>query len=68
MFNIGAMSVNDIREKEDMDPVKGGDIRLVPLNMTSLENAGKPPEPVAPKPPALPPGGGDKTNTTGVLR
>jgi HK97 family phage portal protein len=53
MFNVGAMSVNDIRAKEDMDPVDGGDIYLVPLNMTSLENAGKPPEP--PKPPALPP-------------
>lgn len=53
MFNVGAMSVNEIREKEDMDPVPGGDIRLVPLNMTTLENAGKPPEPA--KPPALPP-------------
>jgi HK97 family phage portal protein len=52
MFNVGAMSVNEIREKEDMDPVDGGDIHLVPLNMTSLENAGDPP--VAPKPPALP--------------
>jgi HK97 family phage portal protein len=44
MFMVGAMSVNEIREKEDMDPIKGGDIHLVPLNMTSLENAGKPPE------------------------
>lgn len=44
MFNIGAMSINEIREKEDMDPVPGGDIHLVPLNMTSLENAGKPQE------------------------
>jgi len=48
MFNIGAMSINEIREKEDMDPVDNGDIHLVPMNMTSLENAGKPPEP--PKP------------------
>ena len=45
MFNIGAMSINEIREKEDMDPIKGGDIHLVPMNMTTLENAGKPPEP-----------------------
>jgi HK97 family phage portal protein len=45
MFGIGAMSVNEIREKEDMDPVTGGDIYLVPLNMTTLENAGKPQEP-----------------------
>lgn len=50
MFNIGAMSINEIREKEDMDPVEGGDIHLVPMNMTSLENAGKPPAP--PKLPA----------------
>jgi HK97 family phage portal protein len=52
MFNIGAMSINEIREKEDMDPVEGGDIHLVPMNMTSLENAGKPPEP--PPPPEQP--------------
>ena len=54
MFMVGAMSVNEIREKEDMDPIKGGDIHLVPLNMTSLENAGKSPEPKllpAPAPP-----------------
>lgn len=58
MFNIGAMSINEIREKEDLDPVEGGDIHLVPLNMTSLENAGKPP--VAPKPqPALVPANGN---------
>jgi HK97 family phage portal protein len=49
MFNIGAMSINEIREKEDMDPVQGGDIHLVPMNMTSLENAGKPPEPTIPE-------------------
>lgn len=45
MFGIGAMSANEIRELEDMDPVKGGDVHLVPLNMTTLENAGKPPDP-----------------------
>jgi HK97 family phage portal protein len=50
MFNIGAMSINEIREKEDLDPVEGGDIHLVPLNMTALENAGKKPE----TPPAIP--------------
>lgn len=52
MFGIGAMSINEIREKEDMDPIKGGDIHLVPLNYQSLEFAGKPP--AEPKPPALP--------------
>lgn len=45
MLDKGVMSINEVREKEDMDPVKGGDIHLVPMNMTSLENAGKPPAP-----------------------
>lgn len=47
MFNIGAMSINEIREKEDLDPVEGGDIHLVPMNMTKLENAGEQKEPTA---------------------
>lgn len=52
MFNIGAMSINEIREKEDLDPVDGGDIHLVPLNMTTLENAGE--EPTQSQRPLLP--------------
>jgi HK97 family phage portal protein len=48
MLDKGVMSINEVREKEDMDPVSGGDIHLVPMNMTTLENAGKPPP--APKP------------------
>ncbi len=36
MFNIGAMSINDIREKEDMNPVENGDQNFVPLNMIPL--------------------------------
>jgi HK97 family phage portal protein len=51
MFNLGAMSPNEIREKEDMDPYPGGDIRLVPMNMTTPANALKPP--VVAKPLAL---------------
>jgi HK97 family phage portal protein len=43
MLDKGVFSINEVREKEDMDPVEGGDIHLVPLNMTTLENAGKPP-------------------------
>lgn len=49
MFNLGAFSPNDIREKENLNPVEGGDERFVPLNMVTLVNAGKPPEP-APAP------------------
>ena len=41
MFNIGAFSINEIRQLEDKDPIEGGDIHLVPMNMTSLQNAGK---------------------------
>lgn len=42
LFNMGVLSINDIMAREDMDdlgPV--GDLRMVPLNMTTLENAGK---------------------------
>lgn len=42
MFNIGAFSINEIRQLEDKDPIEGGDIHLVPMNMTPLQNAGKP--------------------------
>jgi HK97 family phage portal protein len=52
MFGIGAMSINEIREKEDMDPVVGGNIHLVPLNMGPLKDAGKPREPVKIEAPA----------------
>jgi HK97 family phage portal protein len=72
MFNIGAMSINEIREKEDMDPFEGGDIHLVPMNMTSLENAGKAQETAKPVPaePGTPPGKGNgrdkSTSSQGV--
>ncbi len=42
MFNIGAFSINEIRGLEDFDPVEGGDVHLVPLNMTTLDKAGQP--------------------------
>lgn len=41
LFNIGVVSINDIRELEDWDPVDGGDIHLVPLNMIPLDQVGK---------------------------
>jgi HK97 family phage portal protein len=43
--DLGAISPNEIRAKENMDPVSGGNVYLVPLNMTTLENAGKNPSP-----------------------
>lgn len=46
LWNMGAMSPNDIREKEGMNPIEGGDTYYVPLNFV---DANEPrPEPVAP--------------------
>jgi HK97 family phage portal protein len=60
MLDKGVFSINEVREKEDMDPVEGGDIHLVPLNMTTLENAGKlPVQPETKAPPAAPNKGGE---------
>ena len=39
MWNIGAMSINDILDKEDMDPVENGYERFVPMNMVPLSRA-----------------------------
>lgn len=48
MQQVGAMSPNDIREYEDLNPIDGGDVYLVPLNMQNVEMAGETPllEPV----------------------
>jgi HK97 family phage portal protein len=39
MFNMGAFSPNDIRQRENENPVEGGDTRFVPLNMVPLDQA-----------------------------
>jgi HK97 family phage portal protein len=46
----GWLSTNDIREKENMNPVEGGDIYLVPLNSVPADQVGKEPilEPAKP--------------------
>lgn len=54
MFDIGAMSINEIRALEDLDPVDGGDIHLVPLNMTPLKEAGKTKQLKSPSIPRIP--------------
>jgi HK97 family phage portal protein len=36
MFNIGALSDNEIRGYEELDPIPGGDEHFVPLNMVPL--------------------------------
>ena len=35
MFHIGAMSPNEIRELEEMNPYKGGSVRYVPVNLAA---------------------------------
>lgn len=41
--NWGWLSVNDIRERENMNPVPGGAGYLAPLNMTTLDQVGNAP-------------------------
>lgn len=41
-FQTGAYSPNDIREKENDNPVDGGDQHFVPLNMVPVDQAGPP--------------------------
>lgn len=59
LWNLGALSANEIREKENMNPLDeaGADLHFVQLNMQTLENAAKaPPEPAPPEPaPSEPP-------------
>ena len=65
--NWGWLSVNEIREKENMNPVEGGDVYMQPMNMQSLNTAptaapatdpslmATPPTLPNPPPPTLPP-------------
>ena len=36
MFNLGVMSINEIRELEDWNPIEGGDTHFVPVNLAPL--------------------------------
>lgn len=38
-FNTGSLSPNDIREIENQNPVEGGDMTFVPLNMIPIDQA-----------------------------
>jgi HK97 family phage portal protein len=37
LWQIGAMSANDVRQLEEMNPIEGGDQYFVPLNMVPLD-------------------------------
>ena len=55
MLGNGSMSPNDIREAENMNPIDGGDIYLVPNSYQTVDNAGAKPEPPAEPQPPTPP-------------
>lgn len=40
----GWLSANDVREKEDMNAIEGGDVYLVPMNMIPADQANTPPD------------------------
>jgi len=40
LFNIGAMTVNEIRNFEELNPVDGGDARYVPMNLGKVDEDG----------------------------
>ena len=46
MWNLGVLSVNEIRSAENLNPVEGGDTRFIQLNMTTLDKAVAQPESV----------------------
>lgn len=49
LWNIGALSTNEIRAYEDNEPIEGGDVHWRPLNMDRLDA-----DPAEPEPAALP--------------
>lgn len=49
MLDRGVLSINEVREKEDMEPIgPDGDKRFVPLNMQALDAANDKPQPTPP--------------------
>ena len=44
MWGLGAMSINEIRGKEDFDPIEGGDRYFVPMNFTPLDKIDEEPK------------------------
>ena len=41
MLNIGAMSINEIRNKENMNKIADGDKHFMQLNMTTIDKIGQ---------------------------
>jgi HK97 family phage portal protein len=55
LFGIGVLSINDILELEERNPIEGGDTHWVPLNMAPLEKALKEEDEEKPEPQPIPP-------------
>jgi len=49
-IQTGVASINDIRKRENMNPVEGGDVHLVPLNYIPLDQIGDVPVSTEPTP------------------
>ena len=62
MFNLGALSTNEIRGLKELPPVEGGDVRYRPLNMGVLGEPDAPPADPAPDPDPDPPADPDDTD------
>ena len=56
MFYMGIFSINELRQKMDLAPIKDGDIHFLQSNMMTLENA----KTIAPK--------GDKQTTETITQ
>ena len=41
MVNIGVMSINEVRSKENMNKIDGGDKHFMQLNMTTIDKIGE---------------------------
>ena len=55
MFQIGALSQNDIRALEEQNPIENGDVYFVPLNLRPSDEEPEPEPAPVPDPPAAEP-------------
>lgn len=68
LMDRGVLSINDVRDLEDMNKVDDGDKRMVPMNMTTLEKLGEEPEPQAAPALATPTEDEDQDNMMDLAR
>ena len=43
LFHIGAITINEIRSRENLNPIEGGDQVFVPANVVPLDAVGQEP-------------------------